>query len=110
MACDTHRIVVPSGRESGRALALVEALILSAVASSAMLGLVGVVVWAGVRLAIPSGIAAYDVAVALVTMTSEAPNERAAAACATMIPMSGAVSTPAPARVPHLLRPAEASA
>jgi hypothetical protein len=109
MACDTHRIVVPSGRESGRALALVEALILSAVASSALPGLVGVVVWAGVRLAIQSGIAAYDVAVALVTMTSEAPNERAAA-CATMIPMSGAVSTPAPARVPHLLRPAEASA
>ena len=76
----------------------------------ALLGLVGGVVWAGVWRATPCGIAAYDVAIALVTMTSEALNERAGAACATMLPVSGAVSTPAPARVPPLLRPAEASA
>src|SRR5712692_5371289 len=115
MSCDTRRIVVPSGMERGRAMALFEDLTLSSVASSALLGLVvaaplllpvvGAVVRAGVRLAIQSGIAAYDAAVALVTTAGEEFNQLVVDARATMIPMSGAVSTPASDMAPHLLRP-----
>ena len=104
-------------------MALFEDLTLGSVTSSALVGLglvvaaplllpvVGAVVRPVVRLAIKSGIAAYDTAAALVTTAGEACNQLVTEARAeiTPVPMSDAMFPPED-MAPHILRPDEASA
>ena len=107
-------------RERG-AIALLEDLTLGSVTSGALMGLgvlvaapllvpvVGAVVRPVVRLAVHSGIAAYDAAAALVTTAGTELTQMVAAARATDQPTTlGSPATPPLDVAPHILRLGEA--
>jgi hypothetical protein len=101
-------------------MALFEDVMLDSVTSSALIGLglvvaapvllpvVGAVVRPVVRLAIQSGMAAYDAAATLVTTAGEEVNQMVAEARVAARPVSEAM--PLPEEIaPHILRPEGAS-